>query len=335
MPQDREREPSETTAVPTVANPPVEGAPSERPPLDELMLAMDVVDTLRHRESVLERAMSADERDRQMIVRLKAIYAGQGIDVSDNVLEQGVRALNEDRFAYTPPAPSLAVSLARGYVSRGRWGPPLALIVGIVAAVMIGYQVVVRGPELDAIAALPGDLDAAYSAVMELAADDAPGADVATGGDVESDARALLTDGEVALAGDDYAGARSAIAGLDGLRATLLAEYELRVVSRPGELTGVWRVPDENPNAQNYYLIVEAIAPGGERLTLPILNEEDGRTYRVSRWGVRVDEATFRAVASDKQDDGIIQNAVIGVKRRGTTAVDYRDGALGGAITAW
>ena len=31
-------------------------------PLDEVMLAMDVVDTLRHRERILERELSADER---------------------------------------------------------------------------------------------------------------------------------------------------------------------------------------------------------------------------------------------------------------------------------
>jgi hypothetical protein len=314
---------------------PAEGLPTtERPPLDELMLAMDVVDTLRHRERLIERELSADERDRQMIVRLREIYAGQGIEVSDDVLEQGVRALNEDRFTYTPPAPGFGVSLARIYVSRRRWGVPLALVVGIVAVVMLAYEVLVGGPERAAIAALPAQLEAAYGAVIE-AADGANAGAAEAGTDVEADARTLLNDGELALARDDYAGARTAIAGLDGLSATLLEEYELRVVSRPGELSGVWRVPDANPAAQNYYLIVEAIDPDGDRLTLPIVNEEDGRTYRVSRWGVRVDEATFRAVASDKQDDGIIQDAVVAVKRRGTMTPDYRDGALSGAITSW
>jgi hypothetical protein len=94
-------------------------------------------------------------------------------------------------------------------------------------------------------------------------------------------------------------------------------------------------VPDANPGAQNYYLIVEAIDADGKRLTLPIRNEEDGKTYRVSRWGQRVDEATFRAVAADKQDDGIIQNDVVGVKQRGDLAPKYRAGVLGGAITKW
>ena len=38
----------------------------ERAPLDELMLAMDVVDTLRHKELVLARELSADDRDEDL-----------------------------------------------------------------------------------------------------------------------------------------------------------------------------------------------------------------------------------------------------------------------------
>jgi hypothetical protein len=296
-----------------------------KPPLDEVMLAMDVVDTLRHRERVVERALSADAQDKELVARLKEIYAGQGIAVSDEILERGVKDLRENRFVYTPPAPGAGVTLARLYVSRGRWGKPLFLIVGVVAAVLIGYQLLVRGPAEARIAALPAELEQAYAAVV--AESEAPA--------VETRADAARRDGQLALERDDYGAARAAIAALDGLHATLLQQYELHVVSRPGELSGVWRVPDANPGAQNYYLIVEAIDADGKRLTLPIRNEEDGKTYRVSRWGQRVDEATFRAVAADKQDDGIIQNDVVGVKQRGDLAPKYRAGVLGGAITKW
>jgi hypothetical protein len=40
-------------------------------------------------------------------------------------------------------------------------------------------------------------------------------------------------------------------------------------------------------------------------------------------------------VANDKQDDGIIQNSILGEKRRGQIDVDYRPGVLPGAITDW
>lgn len=298
---------------------------AEKPPLDEVMLAMDVVDTLRHRERVVERALSADERDRELIARLKEIYAGQGIAVSDAVLERGVRDLRENRFVYTPPAPSLGRKLARVYVSRARWGKPLGLGAALLAVVLISWQVFVRGPELRAVAALPGELQQAHAAAVDLA--EPPAVDAA--------ADAIHAEGERALAREDYAAARAAIDELEALSETLRLRYEVRVRSRPGELSGVWRIPEDNPGTQNYYLIVEAVDADGARLTLPITNEEDGETERVSRWGQRVNEATFQAVANDKQDDGIIQDPVIGEKRPGRLVPDYEAGVQAGAITDW
>lgn len=294
-------------------------------PLDEVMLAMDVVDTLRHRDRVLDQALNRDERDTEMMTRLKQIYSGQGIDVSDDVLAEGVKALREERFVYTSPSPGLGTAIAGVYVTRGRWGKPLAAGVAVVAAVLIGYQLLVRGPALAGIEALPGELEAEYSAVVDLAVDDA----------VDAQAAAILGDGRSALSRDDYAGARTAIGALGALHSTLAQAYELHVISRPGELSGVWRVPDANAQAQNYYLIVEAIDGDGRRLTLPIVDEEDGRTRNVSRFGLRVDEATFRSVAADKKDDGIIQQDIVGAKRRGTMAPEYRPGVLGGTIADW
>src|SRR3954449_5925694 len=111
---------------------PVGTAESAR--LDEVMLAMDVVDTLRHRELVLEREVEAEDRDQRLLVRLREIYTAQGITVTDDVLEQGVRALREERFAYTAPAPSFGRSLALLYVSRGRWGKWVVGAAAIAAA---------------------------------------------------------------------------------------------------------------------------------------------------------------------------------------------------------
>jgi Family of unknown function (DUF6384) len=286
---------------------------------------MDVVDTLRHRQRVVERALSADEQDRELVARLREIYAGQGIQVSDAVIEHGVRDLRENRFVYRPPDPSLQRSLARLYVSRGRWGKPLALVLGLVAAGALGYQLLVRGPALERIAGLPLELEQSYSTVVALAEE-------AT---VDKQAERLRADGRLALENEDYAGVRDAIDGLDALHTTLLEQYELHVVSRPGENSGVWRIPDDNPAAQNFYLIVEAVDPAGNRLSVPITSEEDGRTRRVSRWGQRVEASTFQAVARDKGDDGIIQNDVIGEKRRGVMAPDLGPGILTGAITDW
>lgn len=294
-------------------------------PLDEVMLAMDVVDTLRHRERVVERELSADAEDKALVVRLREIYAGQGIEVSDAVLERGVLDLRANRFVYTPVPPSFGRSLARLYVSRGRWGKPVAALVTLVAVIAVGWQVFVRGPEQAAIAALPAALEQAHAAVDAVT--DVPA--------IEADADSLRSDGELALARHDYRGARAAIASLDRLQSALVTEYQVRVVYGPGELSGFFREPEDNPGAQNYYLVVEAVDARGGRVARSVTNEETGRTVTATRWAQRVDAATYDATVADKRDDGIIQNAVLGEKRRGAIDPELRGGVLSGAITEW
>jgi hypothetical protein len=294
-------------------------------PLDELMLAMDVVDTLRHRQRVLERELAAGDRDEKLVNRLREIYAGQGIEVSDDILARGVAALREDRFVYVAPEPGFERTLATIYVTRWQWGKLLGGIVGLIAAALLGYQLLVSGPAARELAALPTELSAVYASIESVSRDDA----------ALEDAARLRALGESAMERNDMAAARAAVDDLESILEQLTLEYELRIVSRAGELSGVWRVPDVNEEANNYYLIVEAITPQGERLTLPILNEEDGRTYRVDRWGIRVDEATFQSVAADKQDDGIIQQAVVGTKSPGLLEPIYRLPTSGAAITRW
>lgn len=313
------------TEAMTTSSTPAPSMPSDKAPLDELMLAMDVVDTLRHRERLVERELDAEDRERALKQRLREIYASQGIDVSDAVLDQGVRALREERFVYKAPEPGLGRTLAVLYVRRDRWGKWAGAAVAVLAAVLIVYQFGVRGPQLRAIEALPARIETAHQAIV----------DIATEPQVAAQADALAASGEAALGRQDYAAATGAVQDLTALRTQLEREYELRVVSRPGELSGVWRVPDDNPAAQNYYLIVEAVAPDGSRLTLPVRSEEDGRVSEVSQWGLRVDEETFARVAEDKGDDGIIQNDVVGVKQRGTLEPEYRYETTGAAITSW
>ncbi|MEJ2563781.1 MAG: DUF6384 family protein, partial [Anaerolineales bacterium] len=90
------------------------------PPLDDVMLAMDVVDTLRQRRELVERELDEPARAQELIARLRTIYANQGIDVPDEILAKGVAALAEERFVYRPAPPSLATTLTRIYVRRRR-----------------------------------------------------------------------------------------------------------------------------------------------------------------------------------------------------------------------
>jgi hypothetical protein len=300
-------------------------AAAERAPLDDVMLAMDVVDTLRHRELMVERELASDDRHASLVARLKSLYAAQGLDVPDRVIEEGVAALEQNRFAYTPARTGFATTLARVYVARGRWGKPLLGVLAAGAVILAAWELLVVQPEARRLAALPAELETRYEAVI----DDAR---VPT---AEQQANALVAEGRSALARGEVDEARSALADLDTLQQRLDQAYELRIVSRPGELSGLWRVPEDAQNGRNYYVVVEAIDPRGRRLTLPIRSEEDGKTYSVDRWALRVDEATFERVRADKSDDGIIQMNVFGRKQPGYLEPEYLMQTTGGAITKW
>ena len=413
--------------------------------LSDVMLAMDVVDTLRHRRLLVERELLSDQRDEKLIDRLREIYRSQGMEVTDEVLQAGVEALREERFSYRPPRKSLAVRLAHIYVQRGKWGLRGGIVLVGVLLIWLGYAFFVSGPAKqrlqEQVAALNSDISATTERIQALEqeanriesaldgyTDGVPaeylkvadtkltGAKTAAqqadalidsanrlnqeanlnGGNFSErsarmgeklqqqqalvnqldqtlkQARALLSDidslkifpaqltqmkesvlasarekeaaklanqyfdsGMGALRGGQISQAEEALAGLRGLNSQLLQSYSLVVVSREGEQSGVWRVPDRNPNARNYYLIVEAIDGDGNPLSMTITNEEDGSRVQTQKWGLRVSERVYRRIAADKSDDGIIQGRRIGEKRRGYLNPEYLVETSGDAITRW
>jgi hypothetical protein len=296
------------------SRPPDPGS-GDAPALDDVMMAMDVVDTLRHREDWVRRELDESGREEALIDRLRRIYSGQGIAVPDRVLEEGVRALEESRFVYTPPKPGFATALATLWVSRERIGKGLVAVFAVLLlAVAMYYAVVVRPRQENARA-----LAEAHAGVV--AASEAPAA--------RERADRLLADGRAALESGDEATARASLAALENLRAELPRAYSLRIVS---EVTKQIRTA---LHRRNHYLIVEAVAPDGGILTLPVTSEENGETRMVDRWGIRVPEDTYAAVERDRRDDGILQRDRLGEKRRGEPDVAYAMPVLGGAITQW
>jgi len=297
------------------------GGAHERPPLDDIMLAMDVVDTLRRRERLVLRELDEAGREDDLKQRLRRIYAQQGIDVPDHVIEQGVAALREDRFTYKPPQVGIARRLAELYVGRDRWGKWVGGGVATAVLAAVGNYFLFVAPDR----ALPQELAERHTEVVAIAASEY----------ARSLAEQINNTGILALRNDDPAAAKAALARLEQLRTALEQEYTVQIVNRPGESSGVWRIPDVNEAARNYYVVVEAVSPAGERLSLVIESEENGESRQVSSWGLRVDEATFNAVKRDKQDDGIIENDRFGFKARGYLKPQYEMPTTGGAITQW
>ena len=302
-------------------------------PLDDVMLAMDVVDTLRHDQTLVARELGASAREADLIERLRKIYHDQGIEVPDHILEEGVKALAESRFTYTPPPETLSTRLAKLYVSRGRWGRPAMIAIAAIAVVLGGYFLIYRPYEAGVAEAARVELAEGLPARMDQAYDE-----IFNETKVQSAleiAEPWVERGKAAAERGDRDAALAAIDQLEAIHSTLLAEYSIRIINEPGESTGIWRFPESNTEATNYYLIVEAQDTDGDPITMPIENEETGQTEEVSRWAIRVPEITYEAVRADRQDDGIIQRDVLGVKQYGFLETDYSMPVLDGAITQW
>lgn len=113
------------------------------------------------------------------------------------------------------------------------------------------------------------------------------------------------------------------------------SDFSLRIVSEPGEQSGTWRYYGSNRDARSYYLIVDAVTAGGAAGTALFQSAEDQRTYRQSRFGVRVSERVFESVRRDKEDDGVIRNSTVGEKPADSLSWQLDDGVEPSFIAEW
>lgn len=313
------------TAVPARAPAAAPAVADEPRKLDDVMLAMDVVDTLRHRTRIVDMELNEDAREDQLVARLKEIYGAQGIEVSERILKDGVKALAEQRFVYKPPPNTFSVRLAKMYVSRKKWLPQTLGVIGVLAAIAVGFQLLVFGPMESEWKGMPAEIARTLAEGQELAID--PLVDAQLGG--------IAAEAQREVANGDRGGAKTQLTLLKDMTERLAQEYDIRIVSRQGEDTGLFRQSEDNPGAINYYLVVEAVAPGGRVLTVPVESIETDKIERVNIWGQRVSEATFNRVRDEKRSTGLVTNDILASKVRGELAPRFDDPVPGGAITKW
>lgn len=302
-------------------------------PLDDVMLAMDVVDTLRHRQDLVARELDEATREKQLIDKLRELYHQQGIEVPDHILKEGVEALAESRFVYTPPKGGFGTTLARLYVGRRRWGPAVLTLALVLFVALFGYFGVYRPMQAAGVEAarvelaetLPAQMDALYQTIF----------DETKVQQAVEDAEEIRQRGKTAASEGNRVGAMAAVTALSALRDRVQQEFYVVVVNRPDVKSGFWTFPEINTAATNYYLVVEALTSDGTKLKLPILNEENGQTETVDIWGQRVSEALYQQVSNDKLDDGIIEDNRLGFKEYGYLDPKFRPQVMPGAVTRW
>ncbi len=243
----------------------------------------------------------------------------------EKILKDGVKALEEQRFVYRPPENTFSVKLAKLYVSRRRWLPAAMTFSGAVVALIVGWQAFWAIPQANEWRGMPAEISRLLAEGQALAIEPA----------IDAQLAGVAAEGQRAVANDNHGAARTQVETLRNMNEKLAQEYDVRIVSRPNEDTGFWRQSEDRPNALNYYLVVEAVAPGGRVLTLPVTSIETQTTERVNIWAQRVAKDTFDKVAREKSASGVITNDILGHKARGELEPRYDMPTPGGAITKW
>jgi hypothetical protein len=92
------------------------------------------------------------------------------------------------------------------------------------------------------------------------------------------------------------------------------SDLTVKVTTRSGVKAGVERTFNSS-GGKSWFLIAEAQNSAGEGVSVPIVSAEDGTKAMADLFGVRVTQQVFNQVKHDKQDDGHIDDPVLGTKR--------------------
>ncbi len=282
---------------------------------------MDVADELRRRRLAIEEHLEASDRD-TLRAGLIDRYREMGHDADPRLLEEAIDTVRSQQHRFCPPRPGAGLTLATLYVRRAELArrvltPLLAL--SLAGALVAGAAIGVRSWRADReanqqqqTAALA---DRAASLLAEVRAVALEPATVAM-------AEALSADAQRALAAGDDDRIEHATRQLAELVERLQQEYTL-VITRGRERDGV-----------RHYLIVQARGPDQQPVRVQIRDEETGDLDMVSEWGERVDKRIYDQVAADYADNQVIDDHVMGQKRRGLLEPEARFSSIG-RITQW
>lgn len=303
--------------------------PAEALGLPELLRIMDVATALRQDRELVQQQLNHDDLKQRLRERLLAGSGVTGEAVTPAEVDAAIERYFQNRNTFAEPPRTFALTLAHLYVRRR----PLARWTTVAAAAALGLWLVLGWAGGSGRGSVPSAARRTAAVVAPEVERDREIANLRTAvaGSLEA-LRAATTDPTARAEADrlsQQAEAFEHTGGLDRLRAiraelgTLEARvnqnYTVRIVSRPGQKSGIDRyfTDADGRRVSGYYLIVEAVAADGRVLPRPVRNIETGRTEEVSAWAERVPKEVYDRIAADKRKDGIVDEDVFAVKPRG------------------
>ncbi|MFK7739063.1 MAG: DUF6384 family protein [Planctomycetota bacterium] len=352
---------------------------TELPQLDasmhDMLRMMDVASALRRERETAEAQLDIERHKDKLRERLLATAAAAGESVSEAEVDTAIREYLRRQHTYADPPRSWRRLRAHAWVLRWRIFLAVALV-GLFVAGAIWAGSMFAGDARDRAneparrsrprrqvpppvsmptrastkpaPTNPAPTNPASSAPVgdpknpardRLLRTAAAAAAIASNDDARRRVAGLRALGEAAHAAGN-AGELATVQGkLERLSARLGEEYEVRIVARPGEKSGIDRYV--NGRLSGYYVLVEALGPDGRALQRSIKNIETGATERVRKWGELVPETVWQRLVADKRADGVMNETLFARKSLGEfdEVVVIKNGSRplkrGGSITAW
>ena len=283
--------------------------------LHEMMRIMDVASTLRKERETVLRELNLEQTKQHLRERLQAAAEVTGDQVTPAEIEAAIDQYYANLHAFVEPRRSLRTVLAHLYIRRRAIAAvfiPLVLMGVLVWALFLARFAPLSGEarQQRRIATVQASIERQHNEIQAIVRD----------ADSKSEAESLLAESEV-YKNDGNAQALNSVADeLDRLLVDLQAEYTIRVVSEPGELSGIPREVENTGAVSGYYLILEARDPSGNVVSQRIRNRETGEFESVDRWGEQVPLEVFERIEKDKREDGVVDRNVFAVKEKGYRA---------------
>ena len=305
--------------------------------LQDMLKIMDVAREMRQDRELVLQELSHEERVSRLRERLLASTELTGETATPEEVDAAIELYFDNLHTFREPQFGLQVLLAHLYIRRWK------LLISGTLLLALGSSLwwLFLAPHA------PLSSETQRAAVLrhqqdELARLSTSALEWASEPAVRQQINQLTDEARLALEQSNASAFDAARRELSDLAQQLQATYEVRIVQSGQSAARRDFTDDSGTRVSGYYVIVEAVTPDGQRVSLPIRDRETGNTSHLATWGEQVPEAVYNRLKADKLADGVLDEHLFARKERGhldwnmqLPGADGQPLKRGGQIASW
>ncbi len=286
--------------------------------LEEMLRILDVASELGREQEVVEREFNREQIKQRLRERLMETAQLTGEPLTELQADAAVDWYYDHLHQYQDPRPGFSLWLAHLYIRRH-------LIFGVLlSAILIGATIwalwLAPFAPFSAKNIRQQNLDAAQQQIDRYVQSIRS---ITTSPEVLSRVDKLKNESRTHYDNAEPEKLEPLEQQLEQMEQQLKEDFTITVVGGENQKSGFERnyEDEQGKRLSGYYLVVEARQADGTVLPRSIRNAETDTTETVSRWAERVPRAVYERLLADKQGDGVLDETVFAIKRRGETDI--------------